>query len=103
MFETAVKAAENSYSPYSEFRVGAALLTESGEILTMAVILKILLILSQTAPRERQFSKLFRRERENLKPLPLQAEKVKIFPGHAIPAELVFRSWRNFAAVMILR
>ena len=34
LFETAVKAAENSYSPYSEFRVGAALLTESGEIFT---------------------------------------------------------------------
>ena len=32
--EEAVKAAENSYSPYSKFRVGAALLTEDGRVFT---------------------------------------------------------------------
>ena len=34
LFEVARKAAENSYSPYSEFRVGAALQLASGEIVT---------------------------------------------------------------------
>lgn len=30
----AIKAAENSYSPYSKYKVGAALLTKSGKIFT---------------------------------------------------------------------
>lgn len=34
LFDIAVKAAEKSYSPYSSFRVGAALLTENGDIFT---------------------------------------------------------------------
>jgi len=34
LFEMAVKAAGNSYSKYSRFRVGAALLTEDGRIFT---------------------------------------------------------------------
>lgn len=34
LFETAVKAAENAYCPYSGFHVGAALLTADGEIYT---------------------------------------------------------------------
>jgi cytidine deaminase len=34
LFEVARKAAENSYSPYSEFRVGAALQLTTGEIVT---------------------------------------------------------------------
>ena len=34
LFSMAVKAAENSYSPYSRFRVGAALLTADGRIFT---------------------------------------------------------------------
>lgn len=34
LFELAIKASENSYSPYSHFRVGAALLTENGKIYT---------------------------------------------------------------------
>ena len=32
LLAAAVKAAENSYSPYSNFRVGAAVLTRSGKI-----------------------------------------------------------------------
>ena len=32
LFKDAVKARENSYSPYSKFKVGAAILTESGNI-----------------------------------------------------------------------
>lgn len=34
LFDMAVKAAENSYSPYSHFRVGAALLSEKGKVYT---------------------------------------------------------------------
>lgn len=34
LFEMAVKASENSYSPYSKFRVGAALLCSDGSIYT---------------------------------------------------------------------
>jgi homotetrameric cytidine deaminase len=34
LYELARKAAENSYSPYSEFRVGAALRLTNGEIVT---------------------------------------------------------------------
>lgn len=34
LYEIAVKAKEKSYSPYSKFRVGAALLTKSGKIFT---------------------------------------------------------------------
>ena len=34
MIEACVKAKEFSYSPYSNFRVGAALLTDAGEIIT---------------------------------------------------------------------
>lgn len=33
LFSEAEKASENSYSPYSKFRVGAALLCEDGEII----------------------------------------------------------------------
>ena len=34
LFNAAVKAAENSYSPYSHFKVGAALLTADGKVYT---------------------------------------------------------------------
>ncbi|MBR6069621.1 MAG: cytidine deaminase [Ruminococcus sp.] len=34
LFSAAVKAAEKSYSPYSHFRVGAALMTADGRIFT---------------------------------------------------------------------
>ena len=36
LFDMAVKAAERSYSPYSHFKVGAALLAEDGKIFTDA-------------------------------------------------------------------
>jgi cytidine deaminase len=36
LFERATKAAELSYSPYSKFRVGAALLCDDGTIITAA-------------------------------------------------------------------
>ncbi len=32
LVELAIKARENSYSPYSKFKVGAALITKSGEV-----------------------------------------------------------------------
>ncbi len=34
LYKIALKATENSYSPYSNFKVGAALIAESGEIYT---------------------------------------------------------------------
>ena len=34
LIEKAIKAMENSYSPYSGFRVGAALLTTKGDVYT---------------------------------------------------------------------
>lgn len=34
LIEKAVKASENSYSPYSKFKVGSALLTKDGQIYT---------------------------------------------------------------------
>lgn len=34
MFQAAFAATEKAYCPYSNFQVGAALLTESGEIIT---------------------------------------------------------------------
>lgn len=34
LIDAAIKARKSSYSPYSSYRVGAALLTESGEIYT---------------------------------------------------------------------
>ena len=34
MISTSVKAKEKSYSPYSKFRVGAALLCEDGTVFT---------------------------------------------------------------------
>ena len=34
LIQKAIEAMENSYSPYSNFPVGAAVLTEEGEIIT---------------------------------------------------------------------
>ncbi|MDX9783492.1 MAG: cytidine deaminase [Spirochaetia bacterium] len=36
LFEAALKVAEHSYSPYSKFRVGAAILCEDGSVITGA-------------------------------------------------------------------
>jgi len=36
LFELATRAADRSYSPYSRFRVGAALLCEDGSVITAA-------------------------------------------------------------------
>lgn len=51
LFETAVNAAENSYSPYSKFSVGAALLTESGEVFTGCNIENVSYSLTNCAER----------------------------------------------------
>ena len=51
LFEPAVNAAENSYSPYSKFSVGAALLTESGEVFTGCNIENVSYSLTNCAER----------------------------------------------------
>jgi len=45
--KAAARAAENSYSPYSKFRVGAALLCEDGFISTGTNVVKIVYMLKK--------------------------------------------------------
>lgn len=58
LFAKAEKAAEYSYSPYSKFRVGAALLCENGEIITGANIENRSFGLTNCAERSALFTAL---------------------------------------------
>lgn len=58
LFSEAEKAAEYSYSPYSKFRVGAALLCEDGEIIRGANIENRSFGLTNCAERSAIFSAL---------------------------------------------
>ena len=51
LLEIAIKARENSYSPYSNFAVGAALLCKNGEIYTGANIENVSYGLTNCAER----------------------------------------------------
>ena len=51
LMEKARKAAENSYSPYSEFQVGAALLTRDGDVITGCNVENVSYGLSMCAER----------------------------------------------------
>ena len=62
LFERAVKAAENSYSPYSRFKVGAALLCSDGTIYTGCNIEN-----SSFSLNEQPFSRQYQKERKNLR------------------------------------
>ena len=65
LFERAVKAAENSYSPYSRFKVGAALLCSDGTIYTGCNIENSSFSLTNCA--EQPFSRQYQKERKNLR------------------------------------
>lgn len=66
LFERAVKAAENSYSPYSRFKVGAALLCSDGTIYTGCNIENSSFSLTNCAERT-AFSRQYQKERKNLR------------------------------------
>ncbi len=69
LIEAAFHARENSYSPYSKFRVGAALLCESGEIYTGCNI-KTGLMVRLTARSGLRFLKQYPKENGYLLRLP---------------------------------
>ena len=69
LIQEAKKARERSYSPYSGFRVGAALLTRSGKSITAATS-KMRPTRPRIARKERHFSGLFMMVSGNLKKLP---------------------------------
>ncbi|GHV41685.1 cytidine deaminase [Clostridia bacterium] len=64
LINAAVDARERSYSPYSNFMVGAALLTKSGKIYTGANIENAAYTPSNCAERTAFFSAVFAGERE---------------------------------------
>lgn len=66
LLEEAKKARLKAYTPYSNFKVGAALLTKSGKVY-LAVILRMPHIHLQIVRKELLFSRRFQREKENLK------------------------------------
>ena len=66
LFERAVKAAENSYSPYSRFRVGARFCAVTVQFIRV-VILKILPFRLQTVLNEQPSSRQYQKERKNLR------------------------------------
>ena len=60
----ALKAKKNSYSPYSKFRVGAALLSQSGKIFTGCNIENSSFSLTQCAERTALFKAISESERK---------------------------------------
>ena len=64
LFSEAEKAAENSYSPYSRFRVGAALLCKDGEIIRGTNIENRSFGLSNCAERSAIFTALSKGQTE---------------------------------------
>ena len=55
---SALEAREKAYCPYSNFKVGAAVLFEDGKYM-MEVILKMLLLVEQIVLKEQLFLKVF--------------------------------------------
>ncbi len=56
MYKKALKARKNAYAPYSDFEVGAALLTEEGKIFTGSNVENVSYGLSNCAERSAIFS-----------------------------------------------
>ena len=66
LFEEAKKARENSYSPYSHFAVGAALLTGDGKIITGCNVENSSFGVTNCAERTALFSAVAKGERDFL-------------------------------------
>ena len=77
LWELAVQARENSYSPYSEFRVGAALLCRDGRIFQGCNIENAAYGVTNCAERSAFFQQ-FHKENENLKLLQLWEAKMNL-------------------------
>ena len=78
LIDRAIEGMSCAYTPYSGFRVGAALLTESGEIYTGCNIENA--AHRQIVRREQLFSKQSVRERGILPPSALLVEKMGSLP-----------------------
>lgn len=75
LYNEALNARNNSYAPYSDFKVGAALLTLDGSVFTGAM-LKTLLILLAAVQKEQRFLRQFQREKISFRQLPLPEAKI---------------------------
>lgn len=84
LFEKAVKAAENSYSKYSGFRVGAALLTDDGEVFTGCNIENASFSLTICAERTAIF-KAISEGRNNFKAIAVAGSSGKDFSVPCVP------------------
>ena len=89
LFNEALNARNNSYAPYSDFKVGRLCLPRT-EVFLQAAMLKTLLILLAAVQKEQRFLRQFQREKISFRQLPLP--EAKIMPEQfVIPAEHVFR------------
>ena len=85
--QESIAAKEFAYTPYSHFRVGAALLTKDGG----DAISKMPHIHRQTVRRGPLFLRLYRREKKNLLRLRSMGMPMTIF----IRVECAARLWQN--------
>ena len=67
LIDIAIAQLSYSYTPYSHFKVGAALLGKNGQIYT-GCNMKMQPILQQTVRKEQRFLKLSVKVRESLRP-----------------------------------
>ena len=92
LMNLAAKARENAYTPYSHFRVGAALLASSGKIYTGCNIENASYSPTNCAERTAFFKV---KASAALSQLRLSAVRKTQFPDYAPRAEYVGRSWRS--------
>ena len=67
LFDIALQASQNAYSPYSNFRVGAALLTETGEVITGVNVENRSYGLTNCAERTAIYTAIAKKEKKFLK------------------------------------
>ena len=80
LIKLAKKARENSYAPYSKFKVGVALLTKSGKVFLGTNIENCSYGATNCAERTALYSAIANREREFLKMAIVGNEKQIIYP-----------------------